>query len=263
VSSRLPLFAAVSASIHAGIFFGPPLFALIGALLGSPTTREAAGGGAPTGTGETAAVAGETFEVPELETPPEETSRASDTIEIDREPEGASASAPASETATAPEAASATASASARRGGKGHQASAPAPPPPPPLYGAVGDRAASDLVTSFNRAFPSAVSGDPQWDRVPVGFYAGGDVTFVLAPDGTLTGATVSANAAPLFRTALLRTFELLKHRVFTAKEATTRLHMVLRVSDQLTNHGAFTIDARGWFELRSGRRVTAKVTER
>ena len=169
-----------------------------------------------------------------------------------------------------PPATAAAESAAATRRRAIPRGSRPAPParapsePPPPLYGAVGDRTAGDLVTTFKRVFPIAVSSDPLWDRVPVGFYAAGDVTFFLAEDGSLTHATASASAAPAFRAAILRTTALLKHRLFTARGApSTHLHMVVRVTDQLVNHGAFTIDAAGSFELPSGRHVSVSIVER
>ncbi len=140
---------------------------------------------------------------------------------------------------------------------------APAPPPARTMYGAVGDRSASDLVVTFKRAFPQAGSSDPIWNQVPVGFYADGDVTFFLSDAGALTRATVSPTAAPAFRAAIARTVALIKGRAFTARGAETHLHMLVRVSDQLTNHGAFTIDAAGSFELPSGRRVAVSITER
>jgi hypothetical protein len=127
----------------------------------------------------------------------------------------------------------------------------------------VGDRTAGDLVATFKRVFPIAASSDPLWDRVPVGFYAEGDVTFFLAEDGSLTHATASAAAAPAFRAAVLRTTTLLKHRLFTARGAATHLHMVVRVTDHLVNHGAFTIDAAGSFELPSGRHVSVSIVEK
>ena len=129
-----------------------------------------------------------------------------------------------------------------------------APSEPPPLYGAVGDRSAGDLVTTFKRVFPIAVSSDPLWGHVPVGFYAEGDVTFFLDAGGALTHTTASAAAAPAFHAAIARTTQLLQHRLFTAQGATTHLHMIVRVTDKLVNHGAFTIDAAGSFELPSGR---------
>jgi hypothetical protein len=111
--------------------------------------------------------------------------------------------------------------------------------------------------------FPVGASYDPLWERVPVGFYAEGDVTFHLATDGSLTHVTVSASAAPAFRMAIQQTTTLLKHRLFTSRGEATHVHMVVRVTDRLANHGAFTIDAAGSFELRSGKHVSVSIGER
>jgi hypothetical protein len=54
-----------------------------------------------------------------------------------------------------------------------------------------------------------------------------------------------------------------MRHRLFTSSGPTTHLHMVLRVTDKLVNHGAFTIDAAGSFELPSGRHVSVTIVER
>ena len=75
--------------------------------------------------------------------------------------------------------------------------------------------------------------------------------------------AQESASAAPAFRVAILQTTTLMKHRLFTARGAATHLHMIVRVTDRLVNHGAFTIDAAGSFELRSGKHVSVTTVER
>jgi hypothetical protein len=254
---RFELFAAASLALHAGVFAATLVHALVHGRE-VPAAEAGAAGGTP-GAGAAAAVPGETFDVPDLEQTAEPS------------PAGAEGAPIELDGPTAPPAeANTNAEATATSRSKRHARSeAPSPPggaavsEPPPLYGAVGDRAAGDLVTSFKRVFPIAASTDPLWDHVPVGFYAEGDVTFFLAEDGSLTHATASAAAASAFRSAVLRTTTLLKHRLFTARGATTHLHMVLRVSDHLVNHGAFTIDAAGSFELPSGRHVSVTVLEK
>jgi hypothetical protein len=62
---------------------------------------------------------------------------------------------------------------------------------------------------------------------------------------------------------AILQTTTLLKHRLFTSRGESTHVHMVVRVTDHLVNHGAFTIDAAGSFELRSGKHVSVSIVER
>jgi hypothetical protein len=252
MKGRFELFAGISIAAHAALFAG------VAMKRGARTGETSASTSANAGT--SAAVAGDTFEVPELEDVPssEATNDETSPIELDG---------PNANTGAAPQANSTPSAASPLNASthRARRASAPAPPPPPDpaTYGALGDRSASDLIATFKRVFPIAASSDPLWNHVPVGFYADGDVTFMLAPDGSLTDATASANAAPAFHAAVARTTTLLRHRLFTASGATTRLHMIVRVTDKLVNHGAFTIDAAGSFELPSGRHVSVSITVR
>jgi hypothetical protein len=248
LKSRFEAFAAVSLALHVGLFAGVALHRR------RPPPPEAGAAGPTPGEG-AAAVPGETFEVPEMEEATEEAPGGAEGEPIELDGPNVPPAAARGDTTV-------TRSARASRGPTARTQGA-APTEPPPLYGAVGDRTAGDLVTTFKRVFPIAASSDPLWDRVPVGFYAEGDVTFFLAEDGSLTHATASASAAPAFRAAVLRTTTLLKHRLFTARGAATHLHMIVRVSDHLVNHGAFTIDAAGSFELPSGRHVSVSIVEK
>jgi hypothetical protein len=249
LKTRFELFTSLSLAIHLGVFAA----AVVHRRHAPPAGAGASGTSAAAGA---AAVPGETFDVPELEETADQSPGGTEAapIEID---DPAPSSSMNGESAAPPPRPTRPA-----RGGAARPAGA-APSEPPALYGAVGDRVAGDLVTTFKRVFPIAASSDPMWDHVPVGFYADGDVTFFLADDGTLTHATASAAAASAFRAAVLRTTQLLKHRLFTARGAVTHVHMVVRVSDHLTNHGAFTIDAAGSFELPSGKRVTVSIVEK
>ncbi len=252
MKSRFELFTALSLAAHVGVFVG---VRAVERRHRPESTEQAAGG--TVGAGSSAAVGGETFEVPEREPPSEESAPGSEAAPI--ELDGQEAEDP-----------TATAEGSTKKSSKAHRHPSSrigGPPaasePTPALYGAVGDRTAGDLVTTFKRVFPIAVSSDPLWEGVPVGFYAEGNVTFTLADDGTLGRTTASASAAPAFRAAVARTGTLLKHRLFTARGATTHLHMVVRVTDKVVYHGAFAIDSSGSFELPSGRRVTVSIDER
>lgn len=200
---------------------------------------------------------GETFEVPEMEPTADESAGGAEAAPIELDSPAAQ---PPTTNGESPTAAIRTAR---RSRGRPSPAAGEAQSAPPPLYGAVGDRVAGDLLTTFKSLFSSAASTDPVWDHVPIGFYADGNVTFFLAEDGTLTRTTISASAAPAFRAAVLRTNQLLKHRLFTARGATTRVHMIVRVSDHLVNHGAFTITSSPWFELPSGRHVDLSIVEK
>lgn len=248
LKSRFEVFAAVSFAIHAGLF----------AAAVHRTSSRASGageGGAAPGQA-AAAVAGQTFEVPDLEQADDEESATGEIapVELDERPAVAP---PQTMDGLVPPRPTHASKGAAKTGTGALPAAAPV------LYGAVGDRSAGDLVATFKRTFPLAASTDPLWDRVPVGFYAEGDATFFLADDGSLTRGTISASAAPAFRAAIARTTTMMKHRLFTARGATTHLHMIVRVSDRLVNHGAFTIDAAGSFELPSGKHVSVSITER
>ena len=234
LKSRFELFTAASLALHAGLVAG------LVVRRSAPPSSEAGVAGEASRAGSGAAVAGETFDVPDLEQNPDESAEGAEAPPVELDGPSAPPTAATGETVSARPAARHS------HGTSAHPAGAPPVEPPPPLYGAVGDCAAGDLVTSFKRLFPIGASYDPLWERVPVGFYAQGDVTFYLADDGSLTHATVSASAAPAFRTAILQTTTLMKHRLFTARGAATHLHMVVRVTDRLENHGAFSIDANG-----------------
>ena len=240
--TRFELFAGLSLAAHVAVFAGVA------------AKREARTSGSSDGTttGASAAIGGDTFDVPDVEDVPSGTAAAAseDTPPIELDEPGS----------TGAPRASAAHSAGSRAS---RHAAAPPPAPEPATYGALGDRSAGDLVTTFKRVFPIAASSDPLWNDVPVGFYASGDVTFLLGADGSLTDTIVTASAAPAFRAAVARTTTLLRHRLFTAQGATTRLRMILRVTDKLVNHGAFTIDAAGSFELPSGRHVSVSISVR
>lgn len=254
--ARFEVFAGISLALHGAVLAGA-----MAKHVAAPAAVSASDG---TAAGASAAVGGETFDVSEVADTPaaEPGNNETPPIEIDQPAEPSEPTEAIGPSAVGPVEARARHAAS-------HRAHAPAAPPsppplpPPPQYGAVGDRSAGDLVQTFKRVFPIAASSDPSWDHVPVGFYADGDVTFVLDPDGALEHATASAASAAAFRAAVGRTTTLMKHRLFTSTGATTRLHMVLRVTDKLVNHGAFTIDAAGSFELPSGRHVSVTITER
>ena len=49
------------------------------------------------------------------------------------------------------------------------------------MFGAVGDRSATDLARTFTRDFPQAASGDPVWRTAPLG--TAGEATLLLTLD--------------------------------------------------------------------------------
>jgi hypothetical protein len=102
--------------------------------------------------------------------------------------------------------------------------------PPPALFGAVGERTATDLATTFTRAFAQAASADPIWTGVPFGSAGTADVTLLLDEEGHLVQHAVSGAPSVALRRGIDRTVVLLGARPFTARGAATRLRMVCRV---------------------------------
>jgi hypothetical protein len=132
--------------------------------------------------------------------------------------------APAATASTRGAAAAATGSAAAR--------------PPPPLYGAVGDRVATDLVTAFTRTFPQAASAEPSWSAAPLGAAGRAEVTFLLDERGEITGTSITGAPSPALRKGLERTLLVLAPRMFTAHAPVTRLRVVARVASDEVHDG-------------------------
>jgi hypothetical protein len=97
-------------------------------------------------------------------------------------------------------------------------------------FGAVGVRYATDLATTFTRAFPQAASADALWETVPFGSAGVADVMLSLDDAGHLAGSAISGSPSPALRRGIERTLALLGSRAFTARGATTRLRVVARV---------------------------------
>ena len=109
--------------------------------------------------------------------------------------------------------------------------SAPSPPHTPP-FGAVGVRFASDLATTFTRAFPQAASADPIWSTVPFGSTSATEITLVLDEDGHLVRSAIGGSPSVALRRGIERTLALLgTGRAFTAHGAVTRIRIMARVS--------------------------------
>jgi hypothetical protein len=170
----------------------------------------------------TTALAGETLDVepPATATPDDETSEPA--------PDSpASARLPSRPSAGPQEPRAASAAGHARAAA----ASAAPAAPPPALFGAVGERTATDLPTTFTRAFPQAASADPLWAGVPFGSAGAADVSLLLDDEGHLVQHAVTGSPSPALRHGIERTIVLLGGRPFTAHGAATRLRVVCRVS--------------------------------
>lgn len=209
----LVLFALVSAAVHGGVF----------AFVHKRPTREVS---APAFDPTSPALTGETLEV---------------------EPAGAEPGAEAAE-ATPPESAppvtpgptTVAPRTTAPSTHAPHASDAPSAPggAKPALFGAVGVRFATDLATTFTRAFPQAASADAVWITAPFGSAGTADVTLTLDDAGHLTGNAVTGNPSPALRRGIERTLALMGPRTFTARGMTTRLRVVARVGKDDVHDG-------------------------
>ena len=101
----------------------------------------------------------------------------------------------------------------------------------PALFGAVGARFATDLATTFTRAFPQAASADPSWTSAQFGNAGRAEITLILDADGHLAASDVTGSPAPALRRSIERALVLLASRAFTARGAITVLRVSAHVS--------------------------------
>jgi hypothetical protein len=113
-----------------------------------------------------------------------------------------------------------------------------AAPPAPAVYGAVGVRYATDLATTFTRAFPQAASADGVWGSVPLGSAGTADLLLTLDEGGHLTASHVGGTPSPALRRGIERTLSLLAPRTFVARGATTHLRVTARVAHDDVHDG-------------------------
>lgn len=235
----------------------------------APVTLEAAADPAP-------ALAGETFELPAPESIVAPLQNASPSPEVDGvETPSADGDAPAKPTPKQKRGKSSKLASKAGRPSGGHATSSDGDTGgtggAPGLYGAVGDRSASDIATAFVRGFPQAASADPAWKTASLG--AAGDVELVLTIDetGHFVGSQVLGAPSPALASGIRRTIALIKGRAFTAKGRTTKLHLTASVAaDQVHDglHGdVFAIggsfagsEGNAFFALNVGRRIDVRV---
>lgn len=108
---------------------------------------------------------------------------------------------------------------------------APAAAATPALFGAVGVRYATDLATTFTRAFPQAGSADAVWNTVAIGSAGTADVILTLDEAGHLTSTAIQGSPSPALRRGIERALVLMQARTFTARGAVTKLRISARVS--------------------------------
>ncbi|HTQ47333.1 MAG TPA: hypothetical protein VMI75_31470 [Polyangiaceae bacterium] len=110
--------------------------------------------------------------------------------------------------------------------------------PPPALFGAVGVRYATDLATTFTRAFPQAASADGIWNTTAFGPAGTADLALVLDDSGHLVSHAIGGAPSPALRRGIERTLLLMGPRAFTARGATTRLRVAARVTSDVVHDG-------------------------
>lgn len=244
----LTIFAVVSLVVHVGIGAS-----VVGRHHAAPRPAEPA---------PLPQAAGETFDVPD---PPPERAAPSE------EDHGASTRAPRAALANAgPGTRAPRAHGGAGANGSAARSSAESPA----IFGAVGDRAAIDLATAFTRGFPQAASADRAWTGAPLGPAGDVDVVLTIDDSGRLTDASIGPGASPALRAGISRTFALIRARTFTARAATTTLHLRATVSPDSVHDGlhgdVFAIggsfassEGSAFFALAIGRRVDLHVRAR
>lgn len=142
------------------------------------------------------------------------------------------------------------------------------------VYGAVGDRSATDLLTAITHGFAQGASGDPAWRSAPIG--SAGEATLVLTLDesGHLEGEQLLGSPSPALASGIRRTLALVRGRPFVAKGKVTKLHLVANVSTDsvhdATGGDVFAIgrsvaggEGHGWFALAIGRRIDLRARVR
>lgn len=142
------------------------------------------------------------------------------------------------------------------------------------LFGAVGDRSASDLATAFTRGFPQAASADPAWRNAPFGGAGEATLTLVIDETGHLVTADVGGAPGAALASGIRRTIALVRGRTFVARAKTTRLLLSATVSPDTVHDGlhgdVFAIggsfvapEGSAFFALAIGRRVDLRVRAR
>jgi hypothetical protein len=151
--------------------------------------------------------------------------------------------------------------------------SSPGSSGPEALFGAVGERSATELARAFTLDFPQAASGDPLWQSAPLG--PGGQATVVMTLDesGHLVDTQVVGSPGAPLAAGIRRTIALIKGRPFVAHGKVTKLVLTVTVSADNVHDGlhgdVFAIghafasgEGSGFFALNIGRRIDLRVRQ-
>lgn len=135
------------------------------------------------------------------------------------------------------------------------------------LYGAVGDRSATDLAKTFTRAFRQVASADPAWTTAPLGPAGSATVVLSLDPDGHIDGISVTGAPGAALTSSIQRTMALIKGRPFVSKGKTTKLVLDAKITTDTVHDGRFALgsdfvaeEGTAFFALPIGRRIDLRV---
>jgi type IV secretory pathway TrbL component len=136
------------------------------------------------------------------------------------------------------------------------------------LYGALGDRSATPLASTFARLFAQTASADPAWQSALLGAAGEATVTFTLDVAGYIEHVDVTGSPSQALRSSITRTMALLKSRPFVAKARTTSVHLTATITsgeaaDDGLDSSHFGISTHGGnasFVLPIGRRIQLRV---
>ncbi len=160
---------------------------------------------------------------------------------------------------------------SAGRAGPARTDGAPGSTGSSALFGAVGDRSATDLSRAFTRDFPQAASGDTIWRTAPLGGAGEATVTLTLDDTGHIADVQVSGSPSGPLAQGIRRTMTLIKGRPFVAEHKVTKLRIVATISADSVHDGlhgdVFAIggsfaegEGSAFFALNVGRRIDLRV---
>lgn len=99
------------------------------------------------------------------------------------------------------------------------------------VFGAAGVRFASDLATTFTRAFPQAASAEPLWTSIALGEAGTADVLLTIDDEGRLAASSIVGAPSVALHRSIERTLVLLAPRTFTAHAPLTKLRVRANVA--------------------------------
>lgn len=135
------------------------------------------------------------------------------------------------------------------------------------LYGAVGDRSATDIAKTFARAFTQTASEDPAWQAAPLGSAGRATVSLTIDASGHIQDVQVSGSPSAALSSSIHRTMALVRSRTFTAHQRTTQIRLLAKITTGRGNdgleegrYGVAVHEGQASFVLPIGRRIILDV---